>query len=251
MLQTSMVLNQVDEPAAQRTYVMFGTRRGGTSLVAGVVRALGVDLGPVGRRTNNEDADFQNRPTGHMRAAIARRNSELDVWGWKFPGAGTYLPELLASLRNPFFIVMFRDPVAAALSQARLDREVIRRPPPVSLQESNANMNTNTSLVLASGHPCLLISNEKAREEPSALIDEIADFLFVPRPGDDTRARILEYVSPGVYKSFESYFGPGADQSDRPTAARSEAKTPRTEAGTAPARRRLRDLVVRRVGQTR
>ncbi|MGI8700565.1 MAG: hypothetical protein ACR2JU_05045 [Nocardioidaceae bacterium] len=211
ILQTGMVLNPVSEPPPQRTYVTFGTRRGGTSPVAGIIRALGVDLGRIGKRTNNEDPDFQNRPSPHMRQAIARRNDEYDVWGWKFPGAGTYLPEIAAAIRNPFYVVVFRDPVAAALSQARLDREVNRRQPPVALHESNANTNTNTGFVLASGRPCLLVSNEKAREQPDVLVDEVADYLFAERPSPDMKSRILDYMTPGKYKAFEDYFDRATD----------------------------------------
>ena len=210
VLQTGLLLNPVQDPPQQRTYVAFGTRRGGTSPVAGIMRALGVDLGRIEGRTNNEDPDFQNRPSPHMRKAISERDGQRDVWGWKFPGAGTYLPEIAAALRNPFYVVVFRDPVAAAMSQARLDRQVNRRTSPVALHESNANSNTNMGFVLASGRPCLLISNEKARERPGVLVDELADFLFVERPTEEGKARILEYLEPGTYKSFEEFFGAAA-----------------------------------------
>jgi hypothetical protein len=211
-LQTasSLVLNGRTEGERQRTYIVFGTRRGGTSAAAGVLRALGLDLGDVGTRKTNEDPAFQAKPLNEMRTAIKRRNAEKDVWGWKFAGAGSYLPELVGSVRNPYFVVVFRDPVAAALSQARLDREHNKRSPSVALHESNANSNANMGLALASGRPCLLISNEKAVQYPDSLIDEIADFLYAPRPEDPLRTRILDYISPGRYKAFDDYFGPGA-----------------------------------------
>jgi hypothetical protein len=181
-------------------------------MVAGVVRALGVDLGNVGKRKNSEDADFQSHDLEQMRAAIARRDSERDVWGWKFPGAGTYLPGLLKSIRNPYLVVVFRDPVATALGQVNLDRESSRRPPRISLHESNANTATNMGLVLAMGRPCLLVSHERAKEYPSELVDEIADFLQVQRADDDLRKRLLDYVSPGQYKLFENFFEPTVER---------------------------------------
>jgi hypothetical protein len=52
----------------------------------------------------------------------------------------------------------------------------------------------------------MLISNEKAASNTSALIDELADFLFVERPDEDLRRRILAYTEPGRYKNFDDYF---------------------------------------------
>ncbi len=208
---TALLLNPPAGLEEERTYPIFGTRRGGTSMVAGVARALGLDLGQVGKRKNNEDPRFQNRPLDKMREAIETRNAEHAVWGWKFPAAGSYLPELSNSLRNPYFIVVYRDPVAAALSQARRDREFNRRTTRLALHESSANNAVNTGLALATDRPCLLVSNERAVAEPEGLIDDVAAFLGQEAPTGALRQNILAYIKPGQYKSFDEFFGDGAD----------------------------------------
>lgn len=207
---TSLLLNPPAELEGQRTYAIFGTRRGGTSMVAGVARALGLDLGQVGQRKNNEDPRFQNRPMDKMREAMETRNGESDVWGWKFPAAGSYLPEMSNSLRNPYFIVVYRDPVAAALSQAKRDRQFNRRSTRLALHESSANNAVNTGLALATDRPCLLVSNERAIADPEGLIDDVAAFLGQEAPKGALRERILAYIRPGQYKSFDEFFGDGA-----------------------------------------
>jgi hypothetical protein len=209
---TSLALNAPEQLEAQRTYAIFGTRRGGTSMVAGVARALGLDLGEVGRRKNNEDPRFQNRPLDKMREAIETRNGENDVWGWKFPAAGSYIPELSNVLRNPYLIVVYRDPVAAALSQAKRDRKFNRRTTRLALHESAANNAVNTGLALATDRPCLLISNERAIADPEGLIDDVAAFLGQDPPTGPLREKILAYITPGQYKSFDEFFGDGAAQ---------------------------------------
>lgn len=98
-----MVFNAVENPAAQRTYVTFGLERGRTSPVAGVLRALGLCLGEIDEG-NNEDKSFHNKTLHQMRATIAERNEEHDVWGWKYPTAVNYLPALMKAIRNPFFV---------------------------------------------------------------------------------------------------------------------------------------------------
>lgn len=208
---TSLILNAPEQLEEQRTYAIFGTRRGGTSMVAGVARALGLDLGEVGQRKNNEDPRFQNRPLDKMREAIDTRNAEADVWGWKFPAAGSYLPELSNSLRNPYLVVVYRDPVAAALSQAKRDRKFNRRTTRLALHESSANNSVNTGLALATDRPCLLVSNERAIADPEGLIDDVAAFLGQEPPTGDLRRKILAYIQPGQYKSFDEFFGEAAE----------------------------------------
>jgi hypothetical protein len=203
--KTSMVLNAIPEPTPQRTYVTFGTERGGTSLVAGVLRALGLYLGEI-PEGNNEDKAFHNKSLGQMKATIARRNADYDVWGWKYPTASTYLPVLSKSVRNAFFIIVYRDVVATALSRAQWDGEFIRRNGRMSLHETSAMTNANTGFALATRRPVMLISNEKATQHTSELIDELADFLYVERPDDELRSTIVAYTEPGRYKNFDDYF---------------------------------------------
>lgn len=202
----SLVLNQPEHLEDERTYVVMGSRRGGTSMVAGMARALGLHLGEVGANTNNEDPAFQGREVQAMRAEIKRRNAERAVWGWKYPAAVHYLPDLLAHLHNPYFIVVYRDPVAASFSQQRLDRPQSRRTVRAALHESSINSSANTSFVLAMERPSLLVSIERAYKRPEVLLHELAGFLGAPAPTPELEARILEYVAPGSYKKFEDYF---------------------------------------------
>lgn len=207
--KASVVMNTVDPPPPKRTYVAFGLERGGTSAVAGVMRALGLYLGEI-EEGNNEDKSFHARPLGQMRATIARRNETHDVWGWKHPPAVSYLPALVRSIRNPYFIIVFRDMVATTLSRHQWDGQFLRRSVRMALHEANVTSNANASFALATGRPCLLVSNEKLDRYPVDLVDEMADFLHVLRPEGEHRQRILEYIQPGSYKSFDEFFPPGS-----------------------------------------
>lgn len=210
--KTSIVLNPLSEATPQRTYVTFGVERGGTSLVAGVIRALGLYLGDI-PEGNNEDKSFHNKSLGQMKSTITRRNAQNDVWGWKYPSASTYLPILSKSIRNAYFIIVYRDVVATALSRNQWDGEFIRRPMRMTLHETSSILNANTGFALATRRPCLLVSNEKAMTRVSELVDELADFLCFEKPNDDLRARIIAYSEPGRYKNFDEYF-PSTDNGD-------------------------------------
>lgn len=208
----SIALNMPDALPPLRTYVTFGLERGGTSAVAGVERALGLDLGDI-PQGNNEDPRFHNKTLAEMRATIKERNQECDVWGFKYPSAVTYLPTLVNNLRNPFFVSVYRDTVATALSRARWDGDFIRRPIRMALHEANGNSNLNLTFALSTGRPTLLISNERAERHQSELIDEVAEFLGVDRPDDQLRERILAYIQPGSYKKFADFF-PGDEENE-------------------------------------
>lgn len=122
-----MVVGDPSPPQGERTIVITGTPRGGTTMVAGCVGTLGVPIGvsiPAGEESYNlEDPEFQSvlhrESPGEidlaaLRALIVRRNSAHQVWGFKLPMALNSLPILEQELRNPRFVLVFRDPLAVS-----------------------------------------------------------------------------------------------------------------------------------------
>jgi hypothetical protein len=207
----SVGLNVPQEFEPQRTYAIFGTRRGGTSMVAGVARALGLDLGRTGKRRTNEDPRFHGATMQALWSLVEERNASADIWGWKHPIAVNYLTELSRSLRNPYYIVVYRDPVASAQSQIKRDKESKRRTNRLALHESTSNITVNTGFVLATERPSLLVSYEHAIADQNGLIDDIAAFLGADAPTDPLRSSILDYIKPGQYKAFDNFFAADRD----------------------------------------
>jgi hypothetical protein len=204
--QTSIWLTGSDEPMPdKRTYVTLGLERGGTSAIAGIERALGLYMGDIDKG-NNEDQNFSGYRLGRMRTTIQQRNKEHGVWGFKYPKAVMYMPQLVESLRNPYFIIVYRDAVATAISHLGWTGSKNRKPAHLAVHEANGFTNSNTSFAFASGHPTLVISHELAMAKPNAAIDEVARFLGVEPPGNELRLKIVEYLEPGSYKSFEEHF---------------------------------------------
>lgn len=204
--QTSIWLAGADAPMPEkRTYVTLGLERGGTSAIAGIERSLGLYMGDIDKG-NNEDQNFTGYRLGRMRSTIQQRNKQHDVWGFKYPKAVMYMPQLVESLRNPYFIVVYRDAIATALSHLGWTGSRNRKPAHLAVHEANSFTNANTSFAFASGHPTLVVSHELAMAKPSDAIDEVARFLGIEPPGRELRAKIIEYLEPGSYKSFEEHF---------------------------------------------
>lgn len=125
---------------SERTFVVMGSYRGGTSMVAGTLRLMGVFMGRLLGKGNNEDLDFQETDSSKIRKVVAERNTSLDVWGWKFPGSLDHIDEIVDDLRNPYFIVICRDPVAIAQRECFL-----------------GNYSANQALNIASSHQAKLL----------------------------------------------------------------------------------------------
>lgn len=106
-----LILNGSANIAVQRTIVVLGVERGGTSMAAGVVRALGISMGQRAG-LNHEDPLFLTDEQDRLQNRIKIRNSQEAVWGFKVPKASMMLDFYETHLRNPFYIVVYRNPVA-------------------------------------------------------------------------------------------------------------------------------------------
>ena len=180
----SSAMGALEAPSKQ-TIILFGNPRGGTTMIANVVRSMGVFLGddlPV----NLEDSDFnwdvltrQNstwskaEKLASIRESIGQRNSGYDIWGWKYPRIDAYFHDVESDLVNPMLICVFRDVVASTW------RGVVRRnePPLNSLRGAMAVQANNLNIVEKSGLPALLISYEQAIADPLGLASSLSQFM--------------------------------------------------------------------------
>jgi hypothetical protein len=177
------------------TVVILGIPRGGTTMVAGVAKRCGLSIG-VNLPGNLEDPDFSNGDVARMEAAVAARNAAMDVWGWKFPRAASYLPELMPKLRNPRIVMVWRDLMATVA------RKIARGNP---LQESlmTASRIQTRNLRLMSLNPCpiLHVSYEKAILDPEPFVATLAAFVGGRPPADMDELRA--FMKPGSYKPLD------------------------------------------------
>lgn len=197
----TMFDTEVSRNARQKTFVIFGSPRGGTTAVAGCVRTMGIFLGDHLPR-NLEDRELVLKARDKA-AAVARRNATHDVWGWKYPSITRYLPDLLDDLRNPRFICVTRD--VTANTSAKLKRHP-------QLEKGQTLLNTyrsvkaNMDLIFDRECPTLFISYEKLLLNPDAAIADLAGFLAVPVPVE-ARERALNFIEPGRYQPVKASDG--------------------------------------------
>lgn len=198
---------------AQRTICVLGTPRGGTSMIAGILRKIGIVMGDDIDEANNEDRSFlvhggvraiffkperteeKARYLAHAAELVRSRNAAHDVWGWKDPMAASYIADLNPHLRNPFFIFVTRDPGAVAQRERIEERVTIRHWLLAYIKVASEAYATIASFIAQRARPTLLVSYERALRAPLAAGHAIADFVGVkPPPGFDSW--LEGYVSP-------------------------------------------------------
>lgn len=199
----SIVLNPTEASTLrERSYVVFGAPRGGTTMVAGMCQILGIPMGE-NLPDNCEDPDFNwltlkeevADRIQHMQACVRKRDTQHPVWGWKYPAASQYLEQILPHLRNPHLVCIFRDP----LSVAR--RPVLKRGrEPLQALKTAANFYyRNIEVIKAAQVPTLLLSYERALVHPTEFTRELAEFLQCD--SDTSRQAAERYISAsGGYK---------------------------------------------------
>ena len=174
--------------ATQRTLVVLGVQRGGTSMVAGVLRALGVDMGRAG--LNHEDPRFIRADEAKLRRVIDLRNSERDIWGFKVPETTLQLDYLEKSLRNPYYICVFRN--IAAVADSFLTRGV--KYPAMVVLHALKYYNRMGRLAREAKAPLLVVNYERAASNPVEFVDSVLEFIEIDVPAI-MRERAAEMVT--------------------------------------------------------
>ena len=170
----ALIVVRPADKQAEKTYVILGVERGGTSMVAGMIRALGIDLGERSGR-NHEDPRFLAEDQDVLTKRIAENNAARDIWGFKMPKASLMLDFYLQNLRNPHFILVFRNIASVVDSwQTRGGSD--------PLQTSSHALNyysTAVNTLSSSGCPLLFANYERGCDQPEEFARSLAEFLNV------------------------------------------------------------------------
>ncbi|MDH3314994.1 MAG: hypothetical protein OER43_04385 [Gammaproteobacteria bacterium] len=171
-----LVLNKPRSSLPKKTVVVLGLARGGTSMVAAVLQALGVfmgnKLGPV-----LEDVELsetvESRNLARLADMVARRNAAHSLWGWKRPSAFEHADVWQGCFRNPYIIAIIRDPFAIAnRNRISMLSDVFE-----NMERSVEQLGRLVKLLRQQKGPLLLCSYEKALDSPETFVRAVEDFL--------------------------------------------------------------------------
>ncbi len=173
-----------EPPTSVMTVPIVGVPRGGTTMVAAVVHALGVDLGPASELAKHtfEDQTMNRAAVVEQLAYLAKRNRKCNVWGWKNPLAVQTLRSIFFALKQPRVIIICRDIAATVESEMRFDaingtnpRRTFSDLMQVTLHWWTENM----EFIAQATSPMLLVSYERAIHMPEVFVHEVGAFLGI------------------------------------------------------------------------
>ncbi|MBV9248271.1 MAG: hypothetical protein JO227_03350 [Acetobacteraceae bacterium] len=183
-------------PDSERTFIVTGIARSGTTLIATLLRQAGIFMGEFLHEAVQEDAQVleivRSRDMQALKPLVRARNRGHARWGFKVPNLHAYLRhDELSLFRNPHLIIIYRDPVAVAvrdsLSEHYDEAGAFMRAASANLGMSHFAEQTRC--------PALLISYEKALSTPAPVVDGLLDFCGIAL-SDNERSMLLSKVQP-------------------------------------------------------
>ncbi len=196
------------------TVVVLGAARGGTSMVAGVMRILGIDMGENVDGDNNEDqvfiehrgdrsifTDKNNAPRKKkylesIGRHIDTRNQMSKTWGWKDPLASYYVSEIVSKLQQPAFVFVARDPIAVAIRERHEERSEAPGAALAYILNTVNEYKAIADFLAGRTQGALLVSYERALRQPEATVSGIREFLCLT-PDSEVENRATAFIAPG------------------------------------------------------
>jgi len=178
-----------------RTIVVVGVARGGTSIVAGALAALGLPMGERCHPPVFEDLRlslaFEGQSDEAIEAVVADYNTSHDKWGWKRPSTLAQLDRLEGALRNPHFIFVFRDLFSIANRNAismnlGLDK---------GLRRALEDYGKIVDFLERTRSPVMLVSSDKVVRFKQEFVQQLVEFTGL-KPDAQQRDAALQFISP-------------------------------------------------------
>lgn len=178
----------------QRTLIVIGVARGGTSLIAGALSHMGVFMGKAGEPVF-EDVHlahaFEARRYRQARQIISDYNGSHDIWGFKRPASIRYIKRLVKSVRHPVFLIIFKDLFAIA-NRNKISMKLGIIP---GLNKAMKDYNAIVGLVNKRYGDMYLFSYEKVMNNKMLLIEELAK-IAGKECSDDLAQKVMAFIEP-------------------------------------------------------
>ena len=176
----------------ERTIIVLGVPRSGTSMMAGILRCLGVMMGENIKPDKHEDLDFLFKDNMHRIKTTALRNQLYTQWGWKDPWIGSYLHFLLPYLCNPVYVRITRNEKDAIKSDMKRNKNVTKK---------SATMRNKKLTAGIMNYDAIDFTYEEVIKSPRKEIRRLVKELKLNVPKELVNATV-KFVKPGGYSSL-------------------------------------------------
>lgn len=173
-----LILNPDNPVAPRRTLIVLGLARSGTTMVASALHHLGVPMCDRPNIVYEDSALSEAMESGdddRLQQLIEQKNRAHAVWGWKRPSSIEHGAKLERMCRNAEYIVVFRD----ILAVANRNRIAVGSDLLGNMEESVRQYATLIEFLRMTQRRALLISYEKAIQQPKEFVKALADFVQI------------------------------------------------------------------------
>lgn len=196
-------LNSSPSLTDEKTVLVFGCGRGGTSAVSGGLRLLGVNM------PNAHPLKHEWSPVCFLNGQIDRHatrenilclNNQYSVWGWKAPKDIFYIDQYLSMIRNPHIVIVFRNILDVLNSNASHEKIDF-----VASAIDTSDVYTEICrLITFTCFPVALINYEKMLVNSFQTFKALNQWLNL-KDGDDSisKAENFTKVEPGRYNAIQ------------------------------------------------
>lgn len=179
----------------EKTIIVLGLARSGTSIVAGALSYLGIYMGALAGPPVFEDIHLSTaiEKNDHQRVekVINDYNESHKVWGYKRPASLTNLSLLHDNCRNPHYIIIFRDIFSIANRNRISVKSDVLKNMHSSLQQYEMILN-----FLEQKHPkALLVAFDKALNHKESLIAHLVSFCGINTDSKSIQTAI-DFITP-------------------------------------------------------
>ena len=158
----------------KKTILIVGVERGGTSMVAGVVRALGLYGGErLGR--NHESTAFLNDNKVKLLENIKFMKEQSDIWWIKMPKLSLDLEFILSNVENPIIIFVNRN--WTAIANSWLQRSNSK--PIKTFKHILSYYSEIIKIVAQKNIPTISVDYEYSCRNPEKFVGELVNFLKI------------------------------------------------------------------------
>jgi hypothetical protein len=180
----------------ERTFVVLGLPRGGTTMVSKALSSMGVFMGAAADNAVGEDTTLADAiESGDKRSArkiIDGYNSAHATWGFKRPNIVNHLDAVGVEFRNPHYVVVMRD----LLAIANRNRLSTFKDPFKDMRESIASLDTLVGFIETNtDDPMFLLSYERVLARPRPFAIAFSEFCGIDLDAKAVRS-FLHAVTP-------------------------------------------------------
>ncbi len=188
----------------EKTIIVVGVARGGTSLVAGALHHLGVFGGERSVPPVFEDVKlataYEQDDKQQVEETISLYNQEHSVWFYKRPSSIHYVKKLMEQVRNPVFMFIFKDIFAIA------NRNTISMKLDVVEGLGRAYKDYGMMLEFIQKHKPngFLLSYEKVMENKDSFIEALVEVVGKQKISPEQKQKALDFIEPNPKAYLDS-----------------------------------------------